>query len=100
MVSNVTLIYLDVIYDTMYWVMSRPICHLRALTERQEMSDDTPLTISVVEAGRKYFGLSRGASYQAAVRGEIPTLRIGRLLRVPIAAMDAMLASAKPKAVE
>jgi hypothetical protein len=42
--------------------------------------------------------MSRGASYQAAERGEIPTVRIGRLLRVPVAAMDAMLAAAKPKA--
>jgi hypothetical protein len=61
------------------------------------MSQDEPLTISVPEAGKRYFDMSRGASYQAAERGEIPTVRIGRLLRVPIAAMDAMLAAAKPK---
>jgi hypothetical protein len=28
-------------------------------------------------------GLSRNATYQAAAAGEIPTIRIGRLLRVP-----------------
>ena len=61
------------------------------------MAECAPLTISVPEAGKRYFDLSRGASYQAAERGEIPTVRIGRLLRVPIAAMDAMLASATPK---
>jgi hypothetical protein len=61
------------------------------------MNQDEPLTISVPEAGKRYFDMSRGASYQAAERGEIPTVRIGRLLRVPIAAMDAMLAAAKPK---
>jgi excisionase family DNA binding protein len=55
------------------------------------MTEETPLTISVVEAGRKYFGLSRGASYQAAERGEIPTIRVGRLLRVPVRAMERML---------
>jgi hypothetical protein len=49
------------------------------------------LTISVPEAGRKYFALGRKGSYAAAARGEIPTIRIGRLLRVPIARMDRML---------
>ena len=57
--------------------------------------DEGPLTISVPEAGRLYFDMSRGASYQAAERGDIPTVRIGRLLRVPIKALDEMLAGAK-----
>jgi excisionase family DNA binding protein len=61
------------------------------------MADEAPLTVTVPEAGERYFNLSRGASYAAAERGEIPTVRIGRLLRVPVAAMDAMLAAAKPK---
>jgi hypothetical protein len=52
---------------------------------------DTPLTIPVPEAGRKYFGLSRNASYAAADRGDIPTIRIGRLLRVPVRALEEML---------
>lgn len=47
------------------------------------------LTLSVPQAGKKYFGLSRNGSYDAAARGEIPTIRIGRLLRVPIRAMEA-----------
>jgi hypothetical protein len=54
-----------------------------------------PLTISVPEAGRLYFDMSRGASYQAAGRGDIPTVRIGRLLRVPVKALDEILAGAK-----
>jgi len=61
------------------------------------MADEAPLTIPVPEAGKRYFGMSRGASYAAAERGEIPTVRIGRLLRVPLKAMDALLeAAAKP----
>ena len=48
-------------------------------------------TMSVPEAGKKYFGLSRNGSYDAAARGEIPTIRIGRLLRVPVRAMERML---------
>jgi hypothetical protein len=55
------------------------------------MSEEKPLTISVPEAGRKYFGMSRGASYAAAERGDLPTIRIGRLLRVPVRAMERML---------
>ena len=50
-----------------------------------------PKTISVPEAGKIYFGLSKNGSYVAAQRGDIPTIRIGKLLRVPIAAMERML---------
>jgi hypothetical protein len=53
--------------------------------------DESPKTISVPEAGRRYFDLSRDGSYQAARRGEIPTIRIGRLLRVPVVALERML---------
>jgi hypothetical protein len=48
-------------------------------------------TMSVPEAGKKYFGLSRNGSYDAAQRGQIPTIRIGRLLRVPVRAMERLL---------
>lgn len=57
------------------------------------MAEEAPLTITVPEAGKRYFNMSRGASYAAAERGEIPTLRIGRLLRVPVKAMDDLLES-------
>jgi excisionase family DNA binding protein len=62
------------------------------------MADEAPLTITVPEAGKRYFGMSRGASYAAAERGEIPTVRIGRLLRVPVKAMDDLLESAAKSA--
>ena len=52
-------------------------------------------TLSVPEAGRRYFGIGRNASYEAARRGDIPTLRIGRrTLRVPIQALERMLEEA------
>ena len=60
------------------------------------MTNDT-LTISVPDAGRKFFGLSRNGSYAAAERGEIPTIRIGRLLRVPVRALEQILDNATPK---
>jgi hypothetical protein len=48
-------------------------------------------TLSVPEAGKEYFGLGRNASYEAARRGDIPTIRIGRLLRVPVMALERKL---------
>jgi Helix-turn-helix domain len=56
-----------------------------------------PLTLSVPEAGKRYFGLSREGSYDAARRGDIPTIKIGRLLRVPVRAVEQMLDRALPR---
>lgn len=44
-----------------------------------------PMTYSVPEAG-KQAGLGKNASYEAAKRGEIPTIKFGKLLRVPAVA--------------
>ena len=57
--------------------------------------DDTRIileqtTISVPTAG-KALGISRNAAYQAARRGELPTLRFGKRLVVPTAALRQML---------
>jgi hypothetical protein len=52
---------------------------------------DQPKTLTVPEAGRRYFDLGRNASYEAARRGDIPTIRIGRLLRVPVVQMERKL---------
>ena len=51
------------------------------------------LVYDVPEAGAK-LGLSRNGSYAAAARGEIPVIRIGRLLKVPKVAFDRMLEKA------
>jgi hypothetical protein len=58
------------------------------------MNDGAPLTLSVPEAGQRYFGLSRNAAYTAAARGELPTVRIGRLLRVPVRSLEQILDNA------
>lgn len=57
---------------------------------------ETRLVYEVPEAGAM-LGLSRNASYAAAKRGDIPTIKIGKLLRVPKAAFDQMLAGAGVK---
>jgi hypothetical protein len=57
--------------------------------EAETMADEEECeTLSVPEAGRRYFNLGRNGSYDAAKRGEIPTMKVGRLLRVPIRAME------------
>lgn len=47
-------------------------------------------TLSVVEAG-KVLGIGRGAAYEAARRGQIPTIKLGERLRVPTARLLALL---------
>jgi hypothetical protein len=69
------------------------VTHGCAQQDSTEASEG-PLTISVPEAGWRYFGLSRNGSYLAAARGDIPTIRIGRLLRVPVRAMERVLDAA------
>jgi excisionase family DNA binding protein len=56
--------------------------------QSEERSDR--LTYTVEEAGRK-LGVGRAAAYAPATRGEIPTIRIGRLIRVPKFAFDRLL---------
>ena len=48
-------------------------------------------TASVPEVGRICFDLSRNGSYDAAARGDFPTIQIGRLLRVPTALLRRQL---------
>ena len=56
------------------------------------------LVYTVPEAGR-LLGLSRNGSYEAAKRGEIPTIRIGRLLLVPKVPFHRMIELASGTAV-
>jgi len=55
---------------------------------------DNRLVYGVPEAG-EMLGLTRNAAYAAA--GEIPVIRIGKLLRVPKVAFDRMLERAGAK---
>ena len=55
------------------------------------MDNKAPKTISVPEAGKRYFGLAKNAAYAAASRGELPVIRIGGRLRVPVCQLERML---------
>lgn len=47
--------------------------------------------LRVEEAGRIAFGLGRAASYEAVRRGDIPSVKVGRRVVVPTAALRRML---------
>ena len=57
----------------------------------QEPPECAPRTMSVPDAGRIYLGISRNSAYEAARRGDIPVVQVGRLKRVPILAMEQKL---------
>lgn len=61
----------------------------RRLSDSFHYIDDA--TLSVPEAGSKYFGLSRNGSYNAAARGDIPTIRIGKKIRVPVFQVEQLI---------
>src|SRR5262245_41080352 len=59
-----------------------PIGDRRSITPMAK--DKAPWTMPVPDAGKKYYDLCRTASYQAAAKGQIPTIRIGgKLLALP-----------------
>jgi len=51
-----------------------------------------PTTVPLVTFARLAFGISENAAYAAARRGDIPTIKIGFLLRVPVRVALAKLA--------
>lgn len=62
----------------------------RLLTEARVPLPEEQPTLDVPTAGR-FLGLSKEAAYNAAARGDIPILRIGRRIVVPTAALRRML---------
>jgi excisionase family DNA binding protein len=47
-------------------------------------------TVTIQEAA-KILGVGRNKAYEAAHSGEIPTIKLGRRLLVPVAALERML---------
>ena len=54
------------------------------------IADDDRLVLTIEEAG-KLLGLGRSGTYEAARRGDIPTLRIGSRILVPKVALLKLL---------
>lgn len=53
--------------------------------------EDAPEVLTVEEAA-DYLRIGRSAAYEAVRRGQLPAVRLGRKLRVPKAAIEALLA--------
>jgi len=63
---------------------------MKAHRREQDEAHPKPLVYTIPVAGAMA-GLNRCASYYAARRGEIPTIKFGGLLKVPAAAWDRIL---------
>jgi excisionase family DNA binding protein len=48
------------------------------------------LVYTIAEVG-ELLGLTRNTAYEAAKRGDFPTIRVGKLIRVPKVALHAMM---------
>jgi len=57
----------------------------------QRFPDPVRKPTMVVEEAAYWLGISRGQGYEAARRGEIPSIRLGRRLVVPTAPLRRML---------
>jgi excisionase family DNA binding protein len=58
--------------------------------------EDKSLVYTVPEAGA-LLRLTKNRAYEAAKRGDFPTIRIGKLIRVPKAALHALIDGAGAK---
>jgi hypothetical protein len=72
--------------DTLHTARTLMVIHVNQIN---------PKTLSVPEAGA-WLGLKRNAAYAAARNGDLPVIRIGKLLRVPVVALERMLEEARP----
>lgn len=54
------------------------------------MADDDRLLLRVEEAAR-LLDISRGLAYELIARGELPSVRLGRLVRIPRHALEMWL---------
>jgi excisionase family DNA binding protein len=62
----------------------------------KKRSDKDKLTYEITEAAQ-LLGVGRNQAYEAAHRGELPVIRIGKRYLIPKAALDRMLAGETPK---
>jgi hypothetical protein len=75
-----------------------PLLTLRDAGRVLGLGDNPPPTLSVPEAGR-IIGLGRNAAYAASAKKVLPVLDFGRLKRVPVVRLAAMmLAVREPEA--
>jgi excisionase family DNA binding protein len=71
--------------DVQYYLVTE-----RSMEKENETAKQARRVVTVGEAAA-ILRISRGAAYQAAKAKELPTIRIGRRLLVPIAALERLL---------
>jgi hypothetical protein len=59
-----------------------------------------PTTISIVMFGRIAFDIGEDSAYAAARRGDIPTIKMGKLFRVPVRVALAKMAGGDPEVLK
>jgi excisionase family DNA binding protein len=59
--------------------------------------DNSGRATLTVEEAAKLLGIGRSQGYEAAARGELPIIRIGKRMLVPKAALERMLDQPAPK---
>jgi len=72
----------------------------RRTAKRRTKGGKSKVCMTVPEAGAHFYGLKPRASYEAAARGDLPTIKVGKYLKVPIAAMEAKLRVIAERAAE
>lgn len=61
------------------------------MTGKSDVKTNSQAMTYKIEEAAKLLGLGRNQAYEAARRGEIPCLKIGKRLLVPKAALDKLL---------
>jgi excisionase family DNA binding protein len=59
-----------------------------------------PRKLLTVSAAARVMSISRAHLYAAVMRGEIPSIKIGRARRIPVAAIDEWIAKQLAEAAE
>lgn len=59
-----------------------------------KIKPDQTWTMDVPDAGKLFYGLGKNASYEAARRGDIPTIKIGGRYRAVVSAIKERLEQA------
>lgn len=67
------------------------LAHLDADTMLHGLPDPAQQTTITIDEAAKVFGVSRSTAYYAARTGQIPTIKLGRKLLVPVVALRRML---------
>jgi excisionase family DNA binding protein len=75
---------------------TRPEVTSRKTTVRGPKKPVSDRLVYTIGEAARLLGLGRNAAYQAAARGELPTIKLGRLLRVPKAALHRLVGGEVP----